>query len=343
MLDIVPARRLMNTSLLLRFRHLLVLFIGSLVLIGATVAAPVASAKKTKLVKIVATPPATSANPSAVFRMKRARRAKILCRIDNRPYRTCRVRVKYKGVRPGKHIFRVKARRNGRTTSARHRWSVVGRGAPLPPPPGKLVFDDEFNGTTLDKTQWAAWNSAGYRGNGVRRPSAVAVSGGNLVITARSLNGQLVSGGMSAYRNFKYGRVQFRVKTEKDPRATMSGIVMTWPKFQRSPDFTENDIYETGPVADRHELNTFIHYGKGVTTQKLYRHNVNASVWRTMTMDWRKDELKIYRDGKLMWAVTDRYAIPDVLHHVCIQLDAFFNRTLLQPVRMYVDYVRIWE
>jgi hypothetical protein len=30
-----------------------------------------------------------------------------------------------------------------------------------------------------------------------------------------------------------------------------------------------------------------------------------------------------------------------VAHHLAIQLDAFANRKLTVPVRMYVDYVRI--
>jgi len=296
-----------------------------------------------KLVKIVRSPLRRTSNRTAVFRMKRVRKSQMRCRIDKRRYRRCSSRVRYRGLPTGRHVFRVRARRNGHTTVQRHRWSVMKRGAPLPRPNTKLRFADNFDGTALDTTQWSAWNSPGYLGHGLRRRSAFAVRNGMLVLTAQMVNGELVSGGMAHRGNYTYGRYEFRVRTEKDPTATMSGIVMTWPKHQRSPEFTENDIYETGPVADRSTLDTYIHYGSNHTTQKLHRHKVNASEWHTMVMDWRKDELLIYRDGKLAWAVTDRSAIPDVLHHMGIQLDARHDRVLKQPVRMFVDYVRIYE
>lgn len=57
----------------------------------------------------------------------------------------------------------------------------------------------------------------------------------------------------------------------------------------------------------------------------------------------RPSALKIYRDGVLVWTLTDTAAIPDVLHHFNIQLDALNTRTLTTPVRMYVDYVRIYS
>jgi hypothetical protein len=60
-------------------------------------------------------------------------------------------------------------------------------------------------------------------------------------------------------------------------------------------------------------------------------------------MDWTASAIKIYRDGSLVWTLTDAAAIPDVAHRLCIQLDAMVTRTLTQPVRMYVDYVRIWK
>ena len=72
-------------------------------------------------------------------------------------------------------------------------------------------------------------------------------------------------------------------------------------------------------------------------------HKADASKWHTMVMDWRPSSLKIYRDGELVWTVTDTAVIPDVLHHLAIQLDASATRTLTTPVRMYVDYVRIYR
>jgi len=117
---------------------------------------------------------------------------------------------------------------------------------------------------------------------------------------------------------------------------------MTWPQRQWSPEFTENDMYETGP-STRDQFRTFIHYGGSTRSQKAYGHPVDATQWHTIAMDWRRDSLKMYRDGRRVWTLNDKVAIPDVMHHVGIQLDARYTRRLRAPVRMYVDYMRIYE
>src|SRR3977135_2315217 len=64
---------------------------------------------------------------------------------------------------------------------------------------GTLVFQDNFDGRSLNTGRWAPYYSPGNDGNGLRRPSAFALDGkGNLVVTARMVNGTLVSGGMAA-------------------------------------------------------------------------------------------------------------------------------------------------
>lgn len=207
-----------------------------------------------------------------------------------------------------------------------------------------LLFEDNFNGTSLDTTKWGAYDSIGHGGNGYRRPSAITVSNGMLTVTGKMVDGKIVSGGMAQRSNYTYGRYEFRVRTELDPTGTMSGVVMTWPKNQWSPEFTENDIYETGTSStSRRPFKTFIHYGYTYSTQKIFSHDADASQWHTMVMDWRWNAIKIYRDGVLVWTMTDTAAIPDVLHHYSIQLDARATRTLTAPVRMYVDYVRIYR
>jgi hypothetical protein len=206
-----------------------------------------------------------------------------------------------------------------------------------------LRFEDDFNGSSLDTTKWAPYVSAGHARNGLRRASAFSVSGGNLVLTAKMVNGQIVSGGMKYRGDFAYGRYVFRVRTEVDPTGTMSAVVMTWPKYQRSPEVTETDIYETGPgLNTRTPFRTFVHYGRS-NSQQYFVHNADGSQWHVMEMDWRAKALKIYRDGNLVWTVTNATYIPDVLHHVSIQLDARYNRKLTRTVRLFMDYIRVYR
>ena len=213
-----------------------------------------------------------------------------------------------------------------------------------PGPTGReLIFEDNFDGSALNTEAWDPYYSAGNAGIGLRRPSALTLSEGNLVVTAQTSGGQLISGGMALRRPFTYGRVEFRVKTGLDPTGTMSGAVLTWPNQQWSPEFTENDIYETGPVVNnRSEFWSFIHYSTS-NQQYYFKHDADPSQWHTMAMDWSPDELKIYRDGVVVWTLTDRAAIPDVLHHLTIQLDPMRWANLPTPVRMYVDWVRVYR
>jgi chitodextrinase len=208
----------------------------------------------------------------------------------------------------------------------------------------KLVFSDEFDGTTVNTSKWTLYNSAGNGGNGLRRPSAITLDGaGHLVITADMENGTLVSGGMNAKLDLTYGYYEFRVRTEVDPTATTSGVVLMWPTSGNWPTDGETDIYETGSYTNtRSPFYSFVHWGS-TNQQTSTVQNADGTQWHTMGLDWTPSALKFYRDGVLVWTVTNSAAIPDVMQHMAIQLDATKTRTLTQPVRMYVDWVRIYH
>jgi len=222
---------------------------------------------------------------------------------------------------------------------------VLPAGAAADPAAGrKLLFEDNFYGTTLNTASWAPYNGPGYNGHGLRRPYQVKPDGhGNLVISAQMINGAVISGGMTNRINRTYGLYEFRVRVEPDPTHNMSGAVLTWPQSGRWPQDGENDIYETGTYDPRKPFFSFIHFGSTATSQHSYKHLADANQWHTMAMDWSQYAIKIYRDGALVWTVTDPNAIAHVPHHLCIQLDAFANRQLTAPVRMYVDWVRIYK
>jgi Glycosyl hydrolases family 16 len=211
-----------------------------------------------------------------------------------------------------------------------------------PQPRERPVFQDNFSGTALAQ-RWSPYHSPGNGGNGLRRASAIKLDGrGHLVITAQMKDGAIVSGGMAARRSQAYGRYEFRVRTERDATDTMSGVVLTWPSRGEWPAAGENDIYETGNHGARSAFHSYVHYDAS-NQQHSYTHRVSAARWHTLAMDWRRDAIRIYRDGRLVWTVTDRSAIPDGPHFLAVQLDATAQRTLERPVRMYVDYVRIYR
>ena len=206
----------------------------------------------------------------------------------------------------------------------------------------KLVFQDDFSGSSVNTTNWTFYDGRGHVGNGLRKPEAFSVSEGLLVITAQMVNGDLVSGGMAHKVNYKYGKFEFRVRTEQDPSQATSGVILTWPQSEKWPVDGENDMYETGTGTSRNPFNTFIHYGTTGSTQYHFLQNADATQWHTIAMEWEEKELRMYRDSNLVWTLTDINAIPDVPHHLCIQLDAF-KKSMTGTVKMYVDWVKIYQ
>jgi beta-glucanase (GH16 family) len=279
---------------------------------------------------------------------------KTSCGRDGAAVQPCSSPVSHERLSPGSHTFRVRTANRHGTTAIRVASTVVADppspalplpAGPTPDDPTSVApaFSDDFDGRALNTANWSRYSGPGNGGNGLRRPEAISLDGkGNLVITAQMVNGQLVSGGMALGRNDTYGRYEVRVRTDPDPTGTTSGVVLTWPESGRWPQDGENDIYETGnSPGTRPSFGSFVHYGAD-NRQHYFVHLADPAQWHTMAMDWDPNAIRIYRDGVLVWTLTDTAAIPDVAHHLCIQLDAMVAGNLTTPVRMYVDYVRIY-
>jgi beta-glucanase (GH16 family) len=314
-------------------------------------------------------PPAQTGANSAVLRFAATTKV-VACSHNSSAFQRCGSPVSFSGLAPGAHRFTIRAGRrhtSSLTVASDVLAQPVAPPAPVastpppssqpsdskPPPIGssvpgadgrRLLFEDDFSGTQLNTSSWSPYNGTGYNGHGLRRPYAVTLDGqGHLVITAQMINGALVTGGMANGLNRPYGLYEFRVRTDPDPTHNVSGAVLTWPQSGRFPQDGENDIYETGTYYPRDPFFSFIHFGTTASSQTSFKHYANASDWHTMAMDWSSGAIKIYRDGALVWTVTDPAVIPDVAHHLAIQLDALGSGQLTGPVRMYVDWVRIYQ
>ena len=206
-----------------------------------------------------------------------------------------------------------------------------------------LVMSDSFDGSAVDTSKWRIYGPwiPGHAGNGVRDGSAIKVANGRLTITARMVNGTLVSGGMSNRLDQTYGFYEFRVRTDADPSVATSGVILTWPQSQKWPIDGENDIYETTADADRNPIKSFVHYGAD-NKQYWFHHTAGGAAWHTMAMEWDANAIRIYRDGILAWTLTDKAAIPDVAHHMSIQLDAF-KKSMSGTVKLEVLWVKIYK
>jgi hypothetical protein len=223
---------------------------------------------------------------------------------------------------------------------------VAAAVAATPPPPGALVFEDQFDGPSVNTAKWATYNSPGHAGNGLRRPSAFTQENGQLVITAAWDGSNIVSGGMSHRYNQLYGSYEVRVRVDPDPSGQLSGVALTWPMSEKQVPDGEMDIWEPGHSAKgRNPWMTFIHRTQdGVNDSQVWlTHNSDAAEWHTVRMDWTPTAIRVYVDGVLDGQITDPARIPTTPHHLCLQLDAFSNKPLAAPVRMNVDWVRVYR
>ena len=207
-----------------------------------------------------------------------------------------------------------------------------------------LVFEENFDGSAVNTAEWSMYDGRGHVGNGLRKPEAFSVENGLLVITAQMKDDQLVSGGMAHRKNYKFGRFEFRARAEADPNSATSAVVLTWPQNENWPTDGELDIWETLTAGSRNPFHTYIHFG-AEHSQLHYQHNADAKEWHTMMCEWLPNKLTIFRDGVAVYTIEKEkypFAIPQVPHHLCIQLDAF-KTTMTGTVKMYVDWVKIYQ
>lgn len=203
-----------------------------------------------------------------------------------------------------------------------------------------LVFQDDFDGTKLNESDWYIYNGPGHARNGLRSPQAFSVNDGLLTITAEMKDGQIISGGMSHVQNLKYGKFEAKVRADDDPSLATSAVLLTWPQSENWPLDGENDFYET-TTNRRQSFHTFIHYGED-NNQHHKEHQFDATQWHVVAMEWEPHHIKVYVDGALQWTLTDTKAIPHVPHHLCIQLDAFTQK-IEGSTRMQVDWVKVYK
>ena len=220
-----------------------------------------------------------------------------------------------------------------------------------------LKFDAEFNGTSLDATQW----STGWYGSGITPPANTAeddcydpaqVSEGNgtlnlsLVQRSENCNGQndyagsLVST-MGKF-SFTYGLVQARVwlpGVSGNP-----GEVANWPGVWTDglnwPQDGEIDIAEgiNGTVcAHFHDAANPGGIGPGGGSGCPSRNYTNG--WHTFAADWEPGKITYYYDGVDIGSVTSGVTSAPMF----VILDYAAQAHAQTPATMKVAYVRVWQ
>ncbi len=240
--------------------------------------------------------------------------------------------------------------------------------AQVPNLPGwDLVFNDEFNGTSLNTTNWTALNRKDSFNNEKQfyHPDQVTIAGGNLVITATDVprQGKAYQSGLITSNNlFGPGRFEARIDLP-----TSQGM---WPAFWLNPNQVpwpqggEIDILENrgsqpnlvssayhwqtnpGPCCDQHQF-VFDEYTATVAGQPVNFH----AGFHTYAVEWDETTLRFFVDDNLYHTVTETANRPifetqkNIILNVAVGGDfgGDPNASTVFPQTMLVDYVRYWQ
>ncbi|MDO7850214.1 glycoside hydrolase family 16 protein [Hymenobacter convexus] len=230
-----------------------------------------------------------------------------------------------------------------------------------------LVWNDEFDGTSLDATKWTYDLGGGGWGNNeletyTNSTDNVYLSGGNLVIKAIKTtptgnsytSGRILTKGK---KTFQFGRLDVRAQVP-----TGKGV---WPAiWMLGADIDQNnwpvcgeiDIMEVRGSNSRQFLST-MHFGnngadhryKGVTQAQPYDLAAGFHIYSVVRS---KDLLRFYIDSQLYYTFTASDANPFPFNNPFFTIlnvavggdfDGNPDATTVFPQMMQVDYVRFYQ
>src|SRR5262245_39090086 len=243
--------------------------------------------------------------------------------------------------------------------------------AQIPDVPGwQLFVHDEFDGTTLNTTNWEAMDRQNSFNNEKQyyKPEQVAVVNGNLQITATNqpLANKLYRSGLITSKAL-YGPGRFEARVDLP---TTQGM---WPAFWLNPNQVqwplggEVDILENrgsqptltssafhwqknaGPCCGQH-MYVFEEYTAMSGGNPVNFHND----FHTYAAEWETNQIRFYVDGNLHFTVNKNpttmsdanfTTAKNIIVNLAVGGDfgGDPNGSTVFPQTMLVDYVRVWQ
>ena len=224
-----------------------------------------------------------------------------------------------------------------------------------------LVWSDEFNGTSVNTTNWNFETGAGGWGNNEQqyyRSQNATVSNGNLVITAKreSFGGaNYTSARMTTQnkRTFTYGKMEARIKLPLGqglwPAFWMLGSNIStvgWPRCGEIDIMehinTSNLVYGT----IHWDANGYASYGGNTSTTPSNYHTYTIE-WNSSAIKWFVDGVK-YHEANILNSInsTEEFHRPFFFILNMAVGGNWPGQTIDNsklPASMYVDYVRVYR
>ncbi|HMC09273.1 MAG TPA: glycoside hydrolase family 16 protein [Actinomycetota bacterium] len=200
----------------------------------------------------------------------------------------------------------------GQPTGSGGAGTPSGEAMPTGDLPGwKMVFSDDFTGSSLNRRAWGAYNGQpGGDPGGWWDPSHVVVGNGMLELQNYqdpAFGNRWVSGGVSSAPALKQTYGKYLVRFRVDRGNGISGIALLWPSSGGWPP--EIDFAEDGGGNRSHTTAT-LHYGSG-NSQVQRSVPADFSQWHTIGVEWTAGLLTYTLDGTV-WAAVASANVPAV-------------------------------
>lgn len=238
---------------------------------------------------------------------------------------------------------------------------IVSRPLTAQIPGYKLTFEDNFDGTQLDKTKWNFCPESKRQGGSYWEADNYRLTGnGDLQLIVSESGGSVYCGAIRTKSLFKqtYGYFEVRCKLPK--------INGGWVSFWLFPQNGINSVLDTG--RDGIEIDVFeaingwnnqiqhaLHWdgydaNHKKENKKMYNQtHLYDDNYHLMAVEWTPDEYIFYIDGKETWR-TNAGEVSQVESYLKLTIEvasgtwagSWSNQTV-KPVYWDIDYVRAYE
>lgn len=217
----------------------------------------------------------------------------------------------------------------------------------------ELVWEDQFNGDTLDPKKWEV-RGIGPRALGFVSPEAVKVEGGCLKLSALKKEDRILIGAIGTQNRFmtKYGFFECRAQLQKSP-GVWSAFWIQSPDISKGEDpaiyGAEIDILECfkklGPDIVSHN----VHWAYGPnqkTTRGMQSYLKGVSEgFHDFALEWTPEKYVFFVDGYKFYEVTN--GLSQIEEYLILSMEipskAEEIKDTIFPDAFIVDYVKVYQ
>ena len=217
----------------------------------------------------------------------------------------------------------------------------------------ELVWEDQFNGATLDAKKWEV-RGVGPRALGFVSPEAVKVEDGYLKLSAFKKDGRILLGAVGTQNHFmtKYGFFECRAELQKSPGVWAAFWIQS-TEISKGEDPSiygaEIDIMEFFKKLGTDIVSHNVHWAYGPhqkTTHGMqsYREGVSEG-FHTFALEWTPDKYVFFVDGYKYYEVTTGISNIDeyLILSMEIPAEAKEIKNTVLPDVFTVDYVKVYK